>query len=152
MIGYVINDKHAKTIRVACDRYMYVMRYKKSFRYLKKVWAHDEQSACRVGDIVQIQPLGYRIGPWKTYNLKKIIFRDASALKSQGTLPQLIGSSFSNLKPQGATTTAASSLIFRNSGVTSNYYYDPEDNQNTNIEDLDHFQKLIITASSESNH
>lgn len=76
MIGYVINDKHPKTIRVACDRYMYVMRYKKAFRYTKKVWAHDENSEAKLGDIVQIQPLGYRIGPWKTYCMRKIIHRE----------------------------------------------------------------------------
>ena len=78
MIGYVINDKHPKTIRVACDRYMYVMRYKKYFRYTKKVWAHDEHSQAQLGDIVQIQPLGYRIGPWKTYVMRKIIHKEGS--------------------------------------------------------------------------
>ena len=76
MVGYVINDKHPKSIRVACDRYMYVMRYKKAFRYTKKVWAHDEHSEAKLGDIVQIQPLGYRIGPWKTYVMRKIIHRE----------------------------------------------------------------------------
>ncbi|KOB61809.1 hypothetical protein PFHG_03545 [Plasmodium falciparum HB3] len=54
MIGYVINDKHPK-------RYMYVVRYKKTFRYTKKIWAHDEKSEAKVGDVVRIQPLGYRI-------------------------------------------------------------------------------------------
>ncbi|CAE7471213.1 rpsQ [Symbiodinium natans] len=66
MIGYVVNDKHPKSIRVACDRYMWVMRYKKAFRFTKKVWAHDEHSECRLGDVVRVQPLGYRLGPWKT--------------------------------------------------------------------------------------
>jgi small subunit ribosomal protein S17 len=80
MVGYVINDKHPKTIRVACDRYMYVMRYKKAFRYTKKVWAHDERSEAKLGDIVQIQPLGYRIGPWKTYVMRKIIHREGVGL------------------------------------------------------------------------
>ncbi len=91
MVGYVINDKHPKTVRVACDRYMYVMRYKKAFRYTKKVWAHDEKSECKLGDIIQIQPLGYRIGPWKTYVLSKVIHREA-----QGT-GKLRGSDVRNL-------------------------------------------------------
>uniref|UniRef100_A0A3B0NIQ4 Ribosomal protein S17, putative n=1 Tax=Theileria annulata TaxID=5874 RepID=A0A3B0NIQ4_THEAN len=83
LIGYVINDKHPKSIRVACDRYsylnvncyryMYVVRYKKTFRMTKKVWAHDEYKEARLGDIVRIQPLGYRIGPWKTYVLTRIL-------------------------------------------------------------------------------
>ncbi|CEM02574.1 unnamed protein product [Vitrella brassicaformis CCMP3155] len=76
MIGYVINDKHPKSIRVACDRYMYVVRYKKSFRLTKKVWAHDEQSEARKGDVVRIQPLGYRIGPWKTYVLTQVLHKE----------------------------------------------------------------------------
>ncbi|KNG74811.1 ribosomal protein S17 [Plasmodium falciparum IGH-CR14] len=76
MIGYVINDKHPKSIRVACDRYMYVVRYKKTFRYTKKIWAHDEKSEAKVGDVVRIQPLGYRIGPWKNYILVKILYKE----------------------------------------------------------------------------
>ena len=82
MVGYVINDKHPKTVRVACDRYMYVMRYKKSFRYTKKVWAHDEGSEARIGDVVRVQPLGYRVGPMKTYVLKEIIKKEVR----EGTL------------------------------------------------------------------
>ncbi|EER11506.1 conserved hypothetical protein [Perkinsus marinus ATCC 50983] len=66
MIGFVVNDKHPKSVRVFCDRFMHVMRYKKTFRYTKKIWAHDENSECRLGDIVQVQPLGYRMGPLKT--------------------------------------------------------------------------------------
>jgi len=77
MLGYVVNDKHPKSIKVACDRYIYVMRYKKSFRYTKKVWAHDEASESRVGDLVRVQPLGYRVGPLKTYVLKETIHKDA---------------------------------------------------------------------------
>ncbi len=82
MLGYVINDKHPKSIRVACDRYMWVMRYKKAFRYTKKVWAHDEFSEARLGDIVRVQPLGYRVGPMKTYVLKEIIHKEVR----EGTL------------------------------------------------------------------
>ncbi|KAL8274660.1 hypothetical protein Esti_001375 [Eimeria stiedai] len=76
LVGYVINDKHPKSIRVACDRYMYVVRYKKTFRYTKKVWAHDEASEARLGDVVRLQPLGYRIGPWKNYLLVRILHKE----------------------------------------------------------------------------
>lgn len=92
MVGYVINDKHPKSIRVACDRYMYVMRYKKAFRYTKKVWAHDEHSEAKLGDIVQIQPLGYRIGPWKTYVMRKLIHREGV-----GNAQRLRGSEVRNM-------------------------------------------------------
>ena len=76
LVGYVMNDKHPKSTRVACDRFIYVMRYRKSFRYTKKVWAHDEFSEARLGDVVRVQPLGYRIGPMKTYVLKDIIHKE----------------------------------------------------------------------------
>ncbi|CDJ63318.1 30S Ribosomal protein S17, putative [Eimeria necatrix] len=76
LIGYVINDKHPKSIRVACDRYMYVVRYKKTFRYTKKVWAHDEAGEARLGDVVRLQPLGHRIGPWKNYLLLQVLHRE----------------------------------------------------------------------------
>ena len=57
-------------------RYMYVVRYKKTFRYTKKVWAHDEASEARLGDVVRLQPLGYRIGPWKNYLLVRILHKE----------------------------------------------------------------------------
>jgi ribosomal protein S17 len=85
MLGYVVNDKHPKTIKVACDRYMYVMRYKKSFRYTKRVWAHDEGSEARVGDVVRVQPLGYRVGPLKTYVLKDILHQEAREGQLRGS-------------------------------------------------------------------
>uniref|UniRef100_A0A0G4H065 30S ribosomal protein S17 n=1 Tax=Chromera velia CCMP2878 TaxID=1169474 RepID=A0A0G4H065_9ALVE len=84
MIGYVINDKHPKSIRVACDRYMYSVRYKKTFRLTKKIWCHDEASEAKMGDIVRIQPLGYRIGPWKTYVLVRILHAE----QREETVPQ----------------------------------------------------------------
>eukprot|EP00389_Voromonas_pontica_P015987 GDKH01025014.1.p2 GENE.GDKH01025014.1~~GDKH01025014.1.p2 ORF type:complete len:135 (+),score=14.74 GDKH01025014.1:260-664(+) len=76
LIGYVINDKHPKSIRVQCDRYNYYVRFKKVFRMAKKVWCHDEKSEARLGDVVRIQPMGYRIGPWKSYVLVRILHKE----------------------------------------------------------------------------
>ena len=98
MVGYVMNDKHPKSIRVACDRYMYCMRYKKSFRYTKKVWAHDEFSEACLGDIVRVQPLGYRFGPMKNYVLKEIVSketRDGSLRGSEARNLALVRPTFS---------------------------------------------------------
>eukprot|EP01066_Platyproteum_vivax_P003708 Platyproteum_vivax@DN1466_c0_g1_i1.p1 len=77
MIGLVVNAKHPKTIKVRCDRYLYSMRYKKVFRRNKDVWSHDEEGECRLGDIVRVQPIGYRIGPWKKYTLTRILYRES---------------------------------------------------------------------------
>lgn len=53
-------------------------RYKKTFRYTKKVWAHDESGEAKLGDVVRVRPLGFRIGPWKNYVLLRIIHREPS--------------------------------------------------------------------------
>lgn len=67
---------------------MYVVRYKKTFRMTKKVWAHDEQSQASLGDIVRIQPLGYRLGPWKTYTLAKLLHKESNKLNLQKNTTQ----------------------------------------------------------------
>jgi hypothetical protein len=78
------------------------MRYKKAFRYTRKVWAHDENSAAKLGDIVQIQPLGYRIGPWKTYVMRKIVHKEGV-----GVSERLRGSEVRNMAVKYDTAEAA---------------------------------------------
>lgn len=74
MLRPIVDSRVA--VCLSAFRYMYVVRYKKTFRYTKKVWAHDEASEARLGDVVRLQPLGYRIGPWKNYLLVKILHRE----------------------------------------------------------------------------
>ena len=76
MIGFVTNDAHPRTVEVAVDRYGYAVKYQKSFRYTKYRWAHDEKEECRLGDVVLIQPMGQRIGPWKTHLVVKVLHKE----------------------------------------------------------------------------
>jgi small subunit ribosomal protein S17 len=52
--GRVVSDKMDKTVVVMVDRLYRHRRYKKVVRAVKKYKAHDEENACRVGDLVRI--------------------------------------------------------------------------------------------------
>jgi small subunit ribosomal protein S17 len=52
--GRVVSDKMDKTVVVEVDRLYRHTRYKKVVRAVKKYKAHDEENACRVGDLVRI--------------------------------------------------------------------------------------------------
>ena len=52
--GVVVSDKMDKTIVVRMEGLKQHPKYKKFIRVWKKVKAHDEGNACRVGDLVQV--------------------------------------------------------------------------------------------------
>ena len=53
--GKVVKDAKDKTVVVYVERRVMHPVYKKFIRRSKKYMAHDEQNACKVGDIVRIQ-------------------------------------------------------------------------------------------------
>ncbi|MBO6563022.1 MULTISPECIES: 30S ribosomal protein S17 [Nisaea] len=53
--GTVVSDKGEKSIVVRVERRVMHPIYKKFIKRSKKFAAHDEQNACKVGDIVRIQ-------------------------------------------------------------------------------------------------
>lgn len=53
-VGTVISDKMDKTVVVAVERRVRHPLYKKVVRKTTKCYAHDENNACRIGDIVEI--------------------------------------------------------------------------------------------------
>ncbi len=53
-VGEVVSDKMDKTVVVAVTRLVRHPLYKKTLRRIKKFYAHDEENACKVGDIVEI--------------------------------------------------------------------------------------------------
>ena len=55
MQGVVVSDKMDKTVVVNVERRTQHPLYKKFIRRSKKYVAHDENNACKEGDIVQIQ-------------------------------------------------------------------------------------------------
>jgi small subunit ribosomal protein S17 len=52
--GRVVSDKMDKTVVVMVAHLYRHRRYKKVVRAVKKYKAHDEENACRVGDLVRI--------------------------------------------------------------------------------------------------
>ena len=55
MQGVVVSDKMDKTIVVKVERRVMHPLYKKFIRRSKKYAAHDEDNACKIGDIVNIR-------------------------------------------------------------------------------------------------
>lgn len=54
-MGRVVSNRMDKTVVVAVKSYRPHPLYKRAVRRIKKFKAHDEQNACRVGDIVRIE-------------------------------------------------------------------------------------------------
>lgn len=54
LVGRVISDKMDKTVVVEVERTHRHMRYEKVVRPRKRYYAHDEENACREGDMVEI--------------------------------------------------------------------------------------------------
>jgi small subunit ribosomal protein S17 len=54
LVGRVVSDKMDKTVVVSVDRLYRHRLYKKVIRDTKKYKAHDEENACRTGDVVRI--------------------------------------------------------------------------------------------------
>ncbi len=55
MQGVVVSDKMDKTVVVNVERKFAHPLYKKYIKRSKRYHAHDENNACKVGDIVSIQ-------------------------------------------------------------------------------------------------
>ena len=55
MQGVVVSDKMDKSVVVSVERRTQHPLYKKFIRRSKKYVAHDENNACKEGDVVQIQ-------------------------------------------------------------------------------------------------
>ena len=74
LTGLVVSDKMTKTITVLVERRVKHPLYKKYVRRSSKFHAHDEESTCRVGDVVSIEPCR-PLSKTKSWKLNKIIGR-----------------------------------------------------------------------------
>ncbi|MGB9775117.1 MAG: 30S ribosomal protein S17 [Anaerolineae bacterium] len=54
LVGRVVSDKMQKTVVVQVERTRRHPLYGKVVRVRKKYYAHDEENACRTGDLVRI--------------------------------------------------------------------------------------------------
>ena len=55
LVGQVVSDKMDKTMTVLVERRVKHPLYKKYIRRSTKLHAHDEENACKVGDLVSIE-------------------------------------------------------------------------------------------------
>ncbi len=72
-VGVVVSDNMDKTITVAVERLVPHKLYKKVLRRTKKLYAHDEDNTCQVGDTVRVKetrPLS-KIKRWKLVEVVK---------------------------------------------------------------------------------
>jgi small subunit ribosomal protein S17 len=54
LIGWVVSDKMDKTVTVSIKRTFRHQRYKKIVKKTSKIWAHDPENECRMGDKVKV--------------------------------------------------------------------------------------------------
>ncbi len=76
LVGSVVSDKMDKTVVVEVERLARHPLYKKVLRLKKKHKAHDEENACRIGDLVRIvesRPLSRE----KRWRVEEILKRSA---------------------------------------------------------------------------
>ncbi len=74
LTGQVVSDKMDKTMTVLVERRVKHPLYKKYIRRSTKLHAHDEENACRVGDLVSIEPCR-PLSKSKSWRLYEIIER-----------------------------------------------------------------------------
>lgn len=75
VVGKVISDKMNKTIVVQVERKVKHPLYGKYMRRFSKMYAHDEDNTCRVGDVVTIQQ-SRPISKTKRWKVLEIVKRD----------------------------------------------------------------------------
>ena len=73
--GKVISDKMHKTIVVQIERKVKDPRYGKYVRRFSKMYAHDEDNACKLGDLVTIQQ-SRPLSKTKRWTLVEIVKRE----------------------------------------------------------------------------
>ncbi|MEJ2309643.1 MAG: 30S ribosomal protein S17 [Gammaproteobacteria bacterium] len=76
--GRVVSDKMDKTITVLVERQVKHPLYGKFIKRSTKVHAHDEENACRQGDIVVVE-LCRPLSKQKCWQLVEIVERPARA-------------------------------------------------------------------------
>lgn len=76
MTGKVVSNKMNKTIVVQVERKVKHATYGKYVRRFSKMYAHDEENTCRIGDLVTIQQ-SRPISKTKRWKLVEIVRREA---------------------------------------------------------------------------
>ena len=75
-VGEVVSTKMQKTIVVEVEMRKAHPKYKRIIRSTKKVYAHDEQSSARMGDVVRIRETR-PLSKLKRWSLEEIVRRSS---------------------------------------------------------------------------
>lgn len=75
IVGKVISDKMNKTIVVQIERKVKHPLYGKYVRRFSKMYAHDEENTCQIGDLVMIQQTR-PLSKTKRWKLVEVIKRE----------------------------------------------------------------------------
>jgi len=73
LVGSVVSNKMEKTITVSIERQLLHKRYKKYIKKRSKIWVHDEEEKCNVGDRVKVistRPLS-KLKRWRVVEIVK---------------------------------------------------------------------------------
>jgi small subunit ribosomal protein S17 len=54
LVGRVVSDKMDKTVTISVERTFQHPLYKKIIKKTSKIWAHDAENECRIGDRVKV--------------------------------------------------------------------------------------------------
>jgi len=72
-IGTVVSNRMNKTVVVAVERLLRHPRYKKTIKKTSKLYAHDENNECKLGDTVWVmesRPLS-KLKRWRVFQVAK---------------------------------------------------------------------------------
>ncbi|MBD3180301.1 MAG: 30S ribosomal protein S17 [Candidatus Latescibacteria bacterium] len=71
LVGQVVSDRMEKTVTVSIERQLLHKRYKKYIKKRSKIWAHDEEGKCNIGDkvlVTSVRPLS-KLKRWRVVEI-----------------------------------------------------------------------------------
>lgn len=71
LVGRVVSDKMDKTVTLSVERQLLHRRYKKYIKKRSKIWAHDDENICGIGDrvkVVSTRPLS-KLKRWRVVEI-----------------------------------------------------------------------------------
>ena len=86
-VGRVVSNKMEKTIVVVVESLKKHRIYKRTYKQTKRFYAHDEQNACQIGDIVRIEE-SRPLSKLKRWNLIEIVKRGSGIVPVEEVLAE----------------------------------------------------------------
>ncbi len=87
-VGRVVSNKMDKTIVVVVESLKKHRIYKRTYKQTKRFYAHDEQNACQIGDIVRIEE-SRPLSKLKRWNLIEIVKRGSGIVPVEEVLAEV---------------------------------------------------------------